>query len=333
MTVLIADDDRTSRTMLTAMVRRWGYDPVAVEDGEAAWTRLEQPNPPKLLLLDWNMPVLTGLDVCRMVRAAAPTDPPYVILLTGRGDKGDIVRGLDAGANDYVSKPYDAGELQARLQAGRRTLQLQGELLAAQAALAVQATRDALTGLSNRRAILERLAEEISRAQRLGVCLSVGMCDVDHFKAINDTYGHQTGDDVLRVLSAHLQSQIRNYDCIGRYGGEEFLLIAPGTPANREAIVFERLCDSVAGLSIPTRTGARTITVSIGAAALTADSAVDALLADADAALYRAKADGRNRVAYAEPVRAVDSQSWGLASASPFLGPAEAGPHDNPAVI
>jgi diguanylate cyclase (GGDEF)-like protein len=251
------------------------------------------------VLLDWNMPVLDGLDVCRRLRAAGSSNPPYVILLTARAAKGDIVVGLQAGASDYVAKPYDSGELQARLQVGRRTLELQAHLLAVQQALAAQAMHDPLTGIYNRRAILEKLAEELSRALRQDGSLTVGMCDVDHFKQVNDTYGHQAGDDVLKGFTASLQLQLRDYDSVGRYGGEEFLVIAPGIPDRGDAGVFERVRSRVSQAVTPTNRGAISITVSIGVASATRTSTVDSLLAAADAALYRAKAGGRNRVAYA----------------------------------
>ncbi len=175
MKVLIAEDDRTSRKLLAAMVAKWGYDPLVAEDGGEAWNALQQPDHPRLVLLDWNMPVLDGLDVCRRLRAVESTDPPYVILLTGRTEKGDIVHGLEAGANDYVAKPYDHEELQARLQVGRRTLTLQAHLLTVQNQLQVLAARDPLTGIFNRRTILERLAEE-SPAPRGSAAISRWAC-------------------------------------------------------------------------------------------------------------------------------------------------------------
>jgi two-component system cell cycle response regulator len=296
--VLIADDDRTSRMLLAAMVAKWGYDPLVTEDGGEAWKALQQPDHPRLVLLDWNMPVLDGLDVCRRLRAVASSDPPYVILLTGRTEKGDIVHGLDAGANDYVAKPYNHEELHARLQVGQRTLALQAHLLAVQEQLEALAARDPLTGILNRRTILERLAEELSRATRQGGSLTIGMCDVDHFKAINDTYGHQVGDEVLRGFTASVQAQLRKYDSVGRYGGEEFLVIAPGVRDAGDAGLFERLCDRISRVALPTARGAISITVSIGVASADRSSTVDTLLGAADAAMYRAKAEGRNRVAY-----------------------------------
>jgi two-component system cell cycle response regulator len=297
--ILIAEDDRTSRRMLVAMAARWGYDPVVTENGADAWSVLQEPDAPRLALLDWNMPVLDGLEVCRRLRALPTTDPPYVIILTSRGTTGDVVNGLEAGANDFVAKPYDNEELQARLRVGRRMLDLQAHLAAARDALAQQALHDALTGLFNRRAILERLREEISRARRDGTVLTVGMCDLDQFKAVNDTYGHQTGDDVLRGFAAIAQSQLREYDAIGRYGGEEFLVITPGGTGRPEASLYQRLCARVSGTALPTRTRPVAVTVSIGVAVATSASTVDTLLAAADQALYRAKAEGRNRVSAA----------------------------------
>jgi diguanylate cyclase (GGDEF)-like protein len=300
MRILIADDDRTSRSMLAAIVSRWGYEPLVAVDGAEAWSVLQKPDPPRLVLLDWNMPVLDGLDVCRRLRASPSSDPPYVILLTGRAEKGDIVHGLDAGANDFVSKPYDNQELQARLRVGQRMLELQAHLLAVRDALSQLAMRDPLTGIFNRRAILERLTEEISRARRQGSSLTIGMCDLDHFKLVNDAFGHQAGDDALRAFTLVVQAQLRDYDSVGRYGGEEFLVIAPGAAGQGDASLYERVCTRVAGAGISTAKGTIPMTVSIGVAAATAESTVDTLLAAADAALYQAKVDGRNRVARAQ---------------------------------
>ena len=299
MKILIAEDDFTSRGILTAVLKKWGFDPVAAEDGSAAWNLLQQPDAPGLVLLDWNMPGMDGLEVCRRLRANDSRNPPYVILLTARGEKGDIVRGLEAGANDYVAKPYDNEELQARIRVGQRMLELQSHLMEARNALVHQATHDPLTEILNRRAILDRLAQEISRARREEGSLSVGMCDIDHFKAINDAYGHQAGDETLIVFTRCMQERLRDYDSFGRYGGEEFLVIAPGSMGHRGESLYERLRSRVADAEIQTNAGKVSLTVSIGVAPGTGLSTVDALLAAADAALYQAKADGRNRVAYA----------------------------------
>ena len=245
------------------------------------------------------MPGMDGLEVCRRLRENESRNPPYVILLTARGEKGDIVQGLEAGANDYVAKPYDNEELQARIRVGQRMLEMQSHLLEARDALVHQATHDPLTGIFNRRAILDRLAQEISRAKREQGSLSVGMCDIDHFKNINDAYGHQAGDEALVAFTRCIQDRLRDYDCFGRYGGEEFLVIAPGSMGHSGESLYERLRAGVADAEIPTNAGTLSLTVSIGVAPGTGLSTVDALLATADAALYQAKAEGRNRVAYA----------------------------------
>jgi len=297
--ILIAEDDFTSRRILTAILKKWGFDPVAVEDGRAAWDVLQRPDAPRLVLLDWNMPGMDGPEVCRRLRENDSINPPYVILLTARDEKGDIVQGLEAGANDYVAKPYDNEELLARIRVGQRMLEMQSNLLEARDALAHQATHDPLTGVFNRRAILDRLSAELSRANREKGCLSVGMCDLDHFKAINDTYGHQAGDEALVAFSRRIQDRLRDYDSLGRYGGEEFLVIAPGSMGHIGESLYERLRAGVAEAEIPTKAGSVSLTVSIGVAPGTGQNTVDALIAAADAALYQAKAGGRNRVAYA----------------------------------
>ncbi len=298
MRILIAEDDFTSRSMLTAILKKWGYDPVVTEDGNAAWDALQQPAAPKLVLLDWNMPKMDGLDVCRRLRESESANSSYIILLTGRGEKNDIVQGLEAGANDYISKPYDSDELQARIRVGQRMLELQSSLAEARDALAHLAMHDPLTGIYNRRAILGRLASEISRARREGGNLSIGMCDIDHFKKVNDIYGHQVGDEVLIAFTQCIQSQLREYDYLGRYGGEEFLIIAAGAKGNVEKSIYERLRSQVAKNEVQTKAASLSITVSIGVASGTGQSTVDDLVAAADAALYQAKADGRNRVNY-----------------------------------
>ena len=258
---------------------------------------LQKPEAPRLILLDWNMPGLEGLEVCRRLRKKETTNPSYVILLTGRGDKSDIVLGLEAGANDYIAKPYDNAELLARIRVGQRMLELQDSLLEIQAALAHQATHDALTGIFNRRAILEQLTRELARALRQGVSISVGMCDIDHFKEINDRFGHQAGDEVLVAFARSLQNNLREYDYVGRYGGEEFLIIATGSNNTQsDEGLYERLREQVAALAVKTKAGNISVTVSIGTAAGSGKSTVDALLAAADAALYQAKEAGRNRV-------------------------------------
>lgn len=299
MKILIAEDDLTSRSILTAILKKWGFDSIVTEDGGAAWDVLQRPDAPRLVLLDWSMPGLDGLEICRRLREIGSNNPPYIILLTARDEKSDIVQGLAAGANDYVAKPFDSQELQARIRVGQRMLEMQSRLLEARDALEYQATHDFLTGVFNRRAILDRLKQEIARAGRDQKSLSVGMLDIDHFKNINDTYGHQAGDEALVALTRCIQDGLREYDCVGRYGGEEFLVIAPGTIGLKSENLYERLQARIAGAEIATSAGSLSLTVSIGVAPGKGQSSVDVLLAAADASLYQAKAEGRNRVVYA----------------------------------
>ncbi len=226
MKILIADDDLTSRAILSGVLKKEGYEVEAAVNGAEAWRVLRQPDAPSLVILDWMMPEMNGPEVVRRVRALETDRPPYVLMLTSRGDKADIVAGLDAGANDYLAKPFDPGELYARVEVGRRMVEMQAALIASRETLAQQATHDPLTGLLNRRAILEKLQQELSRASRIGGEWAVGMCDIDHFKQVNDTYGHQTGDEVLCGLARILNESLRPYDSVGRLGGEEFLVIA-----------------------------------------------------------------------------------------------------------
>jgi diguanylate cyclase (GGDEF)-like protein len=298
MRILIAEDDPTSRTILEAILIKWGYDPVVTNDGSAAWDVLQKPGAPNLVALDWNMPGMTGLEVCCRVREKGTSNPPYIILLTARGEKADIVEGLEAGANDYVLKPYDGDELRARIRVGQRMVELQTQLNSARDALFHEATHDSLTGVFNRRAIYEALNREFARSKRSEVPFSIGLVDLDHFKRINDTYGHQAGDEVLCAVVKILQSNLREYDCIGRYGGEEFLIVAPGSPGTKAEGLYDRLCDTIASKAVFTNSGAAGISVSIGVAGGANQKTSDSIILSADSALYRAKGEGRNRVVY-----------------------------------
>jgi diguanylate cyclase (GGDEF)-like protein len=298
MRILIAEDDVTSRTVLAGVLRKQGHEVEATGNGAEAWQALQRPAAPALVILDWEMPEMDGPEVVRRVRALETDRPPYILMLTSRGEKADIIAGLDAGANDYLAKPFDPGELRARVEVGRRMVEMQSALVASREALTQQATHDPLTGMLNRRAVLERLHQELTRANRNGDTWAVGMCDIDHFKQVNDTYGHQTGDEVLRGFARVLNDSLRPYDSAGRMGGEEFLVIAPIKASTDSASLFCRLCTRVAESKMTTRSGELSVTVSIGVACGTAGSTVDGILEAADAAMYRAKHEGRNRVVY-----------------------------------
>jgi diguanylate cyclase (GGDEF)-like protein len=297
--VLIAEDDRVSRSLLERILAQWGFEVSATSDGTEAWEALQQQDAPHLVVLDWMMPGLDGVDVCRRVREQDVPDPPYIILLTARDGKGDIVAGLEAGANDYVGKPFDKDELRARLEVGRRFVELNRKLLETQETLAEQARTDALTGIMNRRAALERLVQEIARAERQATPLGVGMVDIDHFKRINDACGHAAGDHVLRQIVDRSCASIRPYDGIGRVGGEEFLVILPGPERAELAGVLERLREAVSRSPVEVDGRDMPVTVSIGGD-MYAGQSVDGLMRSADSALYQAKAQGRDRVVLAE---------------------------------
>jgi len=299
MKVLIAEDDVTSRILLQKVLSRWDYEVVATKNGLEAWEVLQSEDAPRLAILDWMRPELDGVEVCRRVRALDAEQPPYLILLTARGGTDDIVEGLDAGADDYLGKPYDPEELRARVDVGRRFLELNERLIEAQRALEVQARTDALTGILNRGAIVRRLGEELARAVREHTTLSVGMIDIDHFKRVNDTYGHAAGDVVLQEVVRRALSVARPYDVIGRFGGEEFLVIVPNTGSAEAEDVLERMRVAVAGSPLRIDGQELTVTVSVGGATSRGE-AVDQLIVRADDELYRAKEAGRNRVCMAD---------------------------------
>jgi two-component system, cell cycle response regulator len=271
---------------------------VETVNGAEAWQALQQSDAPRLLILDWMMPEMDGLDVIRLVRALQTDRPFYIIMLTTRVEKADIIAGLETGANDYLTKPFDPGELRARVEVGIRMVKLQDELNESREILAHQAHHDPLTGLLNRRAILDRLHEELARARRYGDVLAIGMIDIDHFKHVNDTHGHQTGDDVLCGFVQVLTKSFREYDTVGRIGGEEFLVIAPMKSETDCLSVFSRPLLKVAESKITTRSGMVSITMSIGVAIATFENSIDEILAAADTALYQAKKEGRNRIAH-----------------------------------
>ena len=294
--ILIADDDPVSRHALEGTLQRMGYEVLVLTDGTQAVQALLAVDGPRLAILDWMMPGPDGLEVCRRVRDGAP-HYVYIIILTSRDRREDILAAYDAEADDFLTKPFEIVELRARLRSGERVLALQERLLSIQEALRHEATRDALTGLWNRRMILEQLNREVHRASRDGEALAVTVADLDHFKAVNDRYGHVVGDAVLRAASDRMRSVLRSYDFIGRYGGEEFLIILPTCEAGLALSIAERARRAMSGASLAVDGKDIPLTVSLGVAcSAKATSDPSALIHAADQALYRAKAAGRNRV-------------------------------------
>jgi len=299
--ILIAEDEPVSRRLLQNTLAKWEYEVVVCCDGQEAWQALQAQDSPQLAILDWMMPKMDGLSVCREVRRRTVEPYVYILLLTAKSQKKDLITGLEAGADDYLTKPFDAQELKVKVRAGRRILDLQTELINAREALRVQATQDPLTCLWNRGAMLEALRREIARAKRERNSLAVVMADLDHFKNINDSYGHLAGDAVLREVAKRMRSSIRPYDAIGRYGGEEFLILLPGCNIPAAAHVAERLMTSITGEPIDLAEDKLSITCSLGVASNseTPEADADWFIRAADAALYQAKNTGRDRVEFA----------------------------------
>jgi len=298
MKILAAEDNLIFQSMLRNMLTKWGYDVVSAGDGLEAWQILQSEDAPRLAILDWMMPGLDGPEVCRRLRASGREPYIYIVLLTARTDSLDLVAGMDAGADDYLRKPLNTMELRARLRAGRRIVELQEQLLMAREALRQQATHDGLTGLLNRSAVMEILHKEVERSGREKQPLSLLLVDLDHFKEINDVYGHLVGDAVLREASGRMKSAIRRYDSIGRYGGEEFLVVLPGCDGGGGVAQAERLRLALAREPFSIGGQAITITCSLGCALCSgfSPSDADSLVREADLALYVAKEHGRNRI-------------------------------------
>jgi two-component system cell cycle response regulator len=292
MRVLAAEDNPVFQSMLRTMLTKWGYTPVVARDGNEAWRALESEDAPRLAVLDWMMPGIDGVEICRRLRSLNREPYIYILLLTGRTESQDLIEGMDAGADDYLTKPFNAHELRVRIRAGRRILDLQD-------ALRDQATHDGLTGLLNRNSILEKLDEEEARSARTDEPLSVLMADLDKFKSINDTHGHLAGDAVLREAARRLKAASRRYDAVGRYGGEEFLVVLPGCGMGDAWRQAERLRECISETPFPIEDGNLNVTCSFGLAT-TGATARGRLVKEADEALYRAKAEGRNRVEVGE---------------------------------
>ena len=291
--VLIAEDSNLFRQILLKTISNWGYEVIIAKDGDEAWEILQQENAPRLAILDWVMPGLSGPEICLKIAGRERIPYIYLILLTSKNNKEDVVAGLEAGADDYIAKPFHEEELRWRIKIGERIIRLENKI-------SQLASTDALTGILNRRAFMEKMGVEMGRAERKSRPLSIVMVDIDYFKNVNDTYGHQLGDVVLQKFSKHLTSQLRIYDFVGRYGGEEFIICLPETSESQANQLAERLRISLAGLTIDLPGSVQTlkITASFGVAATDtiAKACLDMLLNKADQALYRAKAQGRNRV-------------------------------------
>jgi diguanylate cyclase (GGDEF)-like protein len=306
--VLIAEDEAVSRVRLQALLTKWGYTVIVARDGLEAWDLLQRPDAPPLAVIDWMMPGLDGTELCRRIRQQGREPYVYVLLLTGRGRKEDLIEGLEAGADDYVTKPVDPQELEVRVRSGQRIVNLHAELVASRQAMWFQATHDALTGALNRAAAMDALRREMARTERERTPFAVAIVDLDHFKRVNDTYGHPGGDVVLKETVRRMGEALRPYDVVARYGGEEFLLILPGCDAGNGAMVAERVRRVVGAspIELPGHLVPVTCSVGVGVAETAMD--LDALIQRADEALYEAKRAGRDRVVVAAGPRPPEPQ-------------------------
>ena len=298
MKILIAEDDLTSRLILENMLTKWGFEVVSATNGTDAWAKLQEEDPPRLLILDWMMPGIEGVEICRRLRENSKSEDQYtyVTLLTAKESKENIVTGMEAGADDYITKPFDMHELRVRVRAGERIVQLQSELLKAKKELEIQSRTDPLTGVLNRRAILSQIGSELSRAKRQNSQISISILDLDHFKSINDTFGHLAGDAVLREGMHRVKLAVREYDSVGRFGGEEFIVVLPGANTTDAFSVAERIRIRINEKAADVDGTIISFTVSQGLATCNGDATMDEMIALADEALYRAKENGRDRV-------------------------------------
>ncbi|MGB0108043.1 MAG: diguanylate cyclase [Terriglobales bacterium] len=299
MQALVVDDSAVYRKLIGDHLRSWGFGVTLAESGSEAWRILEQPNAPKLVLLDWVLPDLDGIELCQRIRQAGSSSPYiYVILLTSNEGRQNMLQAMRAGADDYLVKPFDELELQARLLVGKRILDLQEELVSARESMRHAATHDSLTGLTNRGEILAMLERELERARRERKPVAVILCDIDHFKNVNDTLGHLFGDEALREIGKRLRAQLRVYDGVGRYGGEEFLMVLPSCDLPNALLRANELREIIANTPVVCSGEEKLITMSMGVAVSVCEgkNEVEMLLNQADAGLYQAKEKGRNRI-------------------------------------
>jgi len=297
--ILLAEDDPVTRMLMTRFLKKAGYDVDAVGDGTEALDRMTKRYYP-ILVTDWEMPQMDGVELCKAMRNLQLDGYVYALLLTARNAKEHIIAGLEAGADDYLIKPVHEPELIARLNTGRRILALEHSLRAANEQNRILSITDALTGAFNRRYLMDQLPRELERCRRYGNPLSVLMCDIDHFKQVNDVRGHAAGDDVLQQFASRIQRSIRaNSDWLARLGGEEFLIVLPETGYEGAILAAEKIRAIMAGTPFMTRAGDVEVTSSFGAAATEAQGPdmslkVETLIRTADECLYSSKQAGRN---------------------------------------
>jgi len=307
MKILIVEDESISRIVLARTLEKNKYEVLKAKDGQEGWEIFKKEKDDiYIVILDWIMPKINGLKLCSMIKNATLSHYVYIIFLTSKRDIKDIVKGLEAGADDYLTKPFDRKELLARVNVGLRIIKLESALKEANEKLHILAITDSLTEILNRRAVIDSLIKEISRSGRERKPLCIAMLDIDHFKAINDTYGHVAGDKVLVEVVTRAKAGLRPYDIIGRFGGEEFVIGIVNTDQEKSIEITERIRKNIC--EMPFRVGRKNlnVSVSIGLTNITPPEIIDPtgvldeMIKIADDALYEAKEMGRNKVVYKE---------------------------------
>jgi diguanylate cyclase (GGDEF)-like protein len=299
--VLVADDSAVSRKLVEFTLSEKRYSLIFAKSGRET-LELFAEHHPALVIVDWLMPDLTGIEICQHIRSKPQASYTYIILLTGKSEKESVVEGLAAGADDYLTKPFHHEELIARVGVGLRIIGLQREIEAKNLLLKELALTDSLTSLPNRRAVEDWATRQLSAAARYGFSFWVALADLDHFKTVNDTHGHDAGDTVLKAFSEILKSKSRHSDICGRIGGEEFLLILTHATEENAKTVIDRVRTELEATQFNFDGSTLKVTASFGLAGFVGTRAPDFnhLVAQADAALYSAKRQGRNRLELAE---------------------------------
>jgi two-component system, cell cycle response regulator len=312
LTILLAEDSPIYRRLIEQQFKEWGFSFTLAKDGKEAWKILSGANAPRLAVLDWVLPEIDGVEICRRLRSSSKDVPyTYTILLTAKSERLEMLEAMEAGADDFLAKPFDPPELKARLLVGKRIVDLQQRLVSTNRALQFAACHDFLTGLWNRAEILNFLQRELERSRRDRTPVGIVLVDVDHFKKVNDQLGHDSGDSVLKAVAEGLTSSLRLYDGVGRYGGEEFLLVIPGCDLETTTRRANQIRERIAKTPIALRSGKASVTISMGVATAEASSDVDKLVRTADLAMYQAKKNGRNRVERADSTPFVSMANQG----------------------
>ncbi len=305
MKILIAEDDLVSSKLLKKILETQGYDVLTAKDGQEGWEIFQKEKEDiGLAVIDWIMPRMDGLKLCQKIKKFQVPYYIYVIFLTGKVDIDNVVEGLESGADDYLTKPFNKRELLSRINVGKRFVQLQQKLREANNKLYLLAITDGLTKILNRKAFLERLEEELSRMSRENSFFCLIMFDIDHFKRINDEYGHLAGDKILVEIVRRIKSQLRSYDIIGRYGGEEFLVGISGADEELGVKIAEKFRTCICEKHFDYNNKIINISISLGVDCQkikTNDNItqlLEILIKRVDDALYKAKETGRNKVVY-----------------------------------